>query len=558
MIHIKVLGAENLPITKGGWKPKIYCFSISSGRYYYNSFKSAKNTDKPEWNGEFNIDLFRSINLKFYIFSSRLGSQNILIGTVKIPLSQLLSKGQIILSSNSTMPINFPIKTSQSKSARLFLTFSYSPKIFYSIHLKKPSKSILHVWLSFNPPIKDEKVEIELLQSYEFDSQNKRGIYYNFNSNSSWETVGYSSNNNYLYGPTGSTQIHSLLPERIEGKYNFFIINNANYSGIITLNFIGEQKEKIKVFRNGNYYVPKKGEIGIIQKFDLTCKPNNKYCAPFYLYYHKNHKNPLEFGSFKVMKIKKTKDYSSKNDYEFHKKIIEKAKNVISDWKNVNFIRTNVLTNNHPISLNQVLKDFNLQIDTNLRIYVGGLTKKNYTDTSFFDYWMPEFIVYDIPTNTRQPEIPKELKMKPNMKIADNDPPFYGFKWNSFVNINLDKIGNEKVIVFVVYCSAYLEAETSNSFFLISHIDGDKETLIFRCPIFPDGYHTHFEVLFRFEYINNEWCIVPMKFYFKKSLKMKSVLDAMYCNNWILPDSLKYKVDVPYSISEKCKEEFTI
>ena len=97
MIHVKVLRAEHLPVTKGTWKHKILCYSVSSCRYYYNSFKNLTNTDNPEWGGEFDVDLFRSLHLKFYLFGSRLGCQHILIGKVDIPLQNILKTSNLQL-----------------------------------------------------------------------------------------------------------------------------------------------------------------------------------------------------------------------------------------------------------------------------------------------------------------------------------------------------------------------------------------------------------------------------------------------------------------------------
>lgn len=555
MIHVKVLGAKNLPIEeKDGWKSQIYCFSTSSGHYYYHSFKNNKNTENPKWEGEFSAELFRVSTLSFFIYGFRIGSKRNFLGRVDISIPILFENrgSQIISTPNSYFSLVFPIKSCQSSNASLFLSFSYSPKIYNPIRLNKILKPIIHIWATFDPPNNSQNVEIELLQAYttkDAKGHNQHGFYYDFNSLTSWEPVGYSSNTNYILVSNCRTQIHSLLPHRIYEKYEFFILNDINYSGKVSLNFVAEHRDKKKYFKRESYYEPKKdNQIGVIQSFNVICKPNNKYCVPFYLYCDKKHGHKdLQFNQFTSINYERVADSNGNgtNDIQFHKEIIEKAKRFIPEWNNVDFTRTNCAPYSQPVSLMKIFNDLDLQRNTELKIYVGGLTKTTYTDTQFLDYWIPEFIVYDKSNNTRCPEIPKELKTKPNIVIADKNESIFGFDWHSYVKLNLDQIGKEKVIVFIVYCPAEMETAKPDGFYLISQMDGAKESLLFRCPIYPESNQTHFEIFFRFECINDEWNLVPMQYCFKKSKKMKTFLDTLFINNWDLPNKEAYKLHSP-------------
>lgn len=72
MINIKVIEAKNIPIINGHpRKTKISCFSYSSYRFYYGSYKSKDKTTNPKWNSEFSVDLFKIIHLRFSFFGLR-------------------------------------------------------------------------------------------------------------------------------------------------------------------------------------------------------------------------------------------------------------------------------------------------------------------------------------------------------------------------------------------------------------------------------------------------------------------------------------------------------
>ena len=85
--------------------------------------------------------------------------------------------------------------------------------------------------------------------------------------------------------------------------------------------------------------------------------------------------------------------------------------------------------------------DLNLNINFKLRIYIGGSTTYQDEEGSDADYWEPFFIIYDKKSCKRNEEIEKTFLKKPfyNSPVFTSKKPIFGMKWNSYVNLNLDK-----------------------------------------------------------------------------------------------------------------------
>lgn len=563
MIHVKVLQADNLPVlNKKSRKTRIYCFSSSSSHYFYGSFKSKESTTNPQWHGEFDADLFRCSKLTFLLYSSRLLSHEEFLGRVDVDIVDFFQQksGKKILSSdNDSLGCSFPITSCSSSNASLILSFSYNQIDYPPMNSHSIPDPIIHLWPTFSLSDQNIPIEVELLQAYFVKGKKNglNGLYYNFNTQTSWESVGSSSLNTYIFNPTGPSQIHTFSPHRIDSKYEFFIVNNnSNFKGVVTLNFLCEREGSQKIVKNQRFILPheKHTKNGIMKTVDVNCEPNTKILAPILMYCQcKSFKNDkIEFAT--IPSIKSDISDSSSN---FCADVIEKAKATVNKFNNVTFHQTNVMNNNEKHSLIKIFTDLNLRICFNLRIYIGGLYEHKDREGSRKYYWEMQFAVFDKETLLRCHEIEKSLTKKPNLvsPILNNGKPLYGMKWNSYVNLNLDKIDMNKVILFIIHCDASLESATTDGFYLISQMDGDTESLLFRNMVFVDKKHSHYLVCFRLEFVDDGWEIFPMRYHFAKKKKMNPVIDSLFANNWVLPDALVNPVNPRNFISEEEEEE---
>lgn len=575
MIHIRVIEAENIPIYNNqSRKTLISCFSISSYRYYYGSFKSKDKTTHPIWNAEFDADLFRLIELNFTFYGTRILSKDVFLGKVDIDFIKFISKppgNQIIGGLDCSIRYEFPI-ICDSPNAFLSLSFSYIPSIYRPIEFNPStySKHFIHLWATFSPPITnfETPVEIELLQAFPIEDETsdiKYGLYYNLNKETPFESIGKSSSPRYFLGPTGLTQIHSFSVSRMNGKFTFFILNISNFSGKVTLNFISEQKGKFQHFNNYNYMQPKtpnNEEIGIIKTIEINVQPNMKYCIPFYLFfeYHEFKKNTFEFTEITTAPVlDKNTLNQGKSEIEFHSQIITNIQSVPEN-EDVNFLRTNVLPSIEKVSLSKILNDFHLNEDCELRVYVGGSKIHMTGNSAYTDFWNQSFVVYDKTTGQRCPEISKLLTSKPISQYASHFTPSFlktKLKWNSILTLNLNEIGKDKTLVYFVSSSSDLQEAFPSGFFLISSLLNENETLLFRNPIYADVRETFYAICFRLEFCENGWEIIPMRHYFKTRNEMDFVLDSIHANNWILPEILENRKNGNYS-TELGNDEFLI
>ena len=567
MIHVKVIKAENLPDTKKKVrKTKVYCFSSSSRRYYLDKYKS-KEKKNPKWKGEFDIYLFRASNLSFTIFSSRMLAKKVFIGRVDIDVCNLLSNDigkQILSHPNSYVEQKFPIKLCNSQNATITLSFSYSPSVYQQIEFKDISKPTIHFWATYDPPLKlteDEQipVEIELLQATAIKDRKigETNVFYtNLNKETVWDAIGCNSNSIVFPSSTGYTQVHTFKLSRIADKYEFFILNVFNYKGTVTINFIEEKRGKNKKFKDGYFFTIKSGKdnIGTVKSVSLKVEENKKYCAPFFMFYDKKFSvKTMNFVDFPMICYDKDKSVvdSDSVDYSdsvskripFLSEIIEEARKSISEFKDVNFMRVNALPDTEIVSISKTIRDYNVPVTNNIRIYISGLAIDSQSQDQnkqqpSVNYWDPFFVVYDTKTGQKCKEIADKLVTNP---IKESSFPagkdFMGIKAHTTLTLNLDKIERDKIVVFGIHCKSYLNDTKQEGFFMISHVGPEQETLLFKEPVFADD-KTHDAVFFRFLYQYNEWEIAPIRHFFTDEKQAYTFLDNLKANNWVMQNNL--------------------
>ena len=562
MINIKVLEADNIPIFKG--KPRktiISCFSYSSYRFFYGTYKSKDKSNNPQWNFDFNIDLFKLIHLRFFLYGLRSNDNNYFIGSVTFNFIDFISSspGNQIMQNIGTSIINeFPIKSSKTSDSKLILSFTYIPTIYVQNRLKLSFSinPILHVYTTFSPSLNkvDHPVEIEILQAYtvpDLNNSKKIGYYYNINKETPWECVGKSSIDRYILGTTGFSQIQSLSIPRLKGKYTFFVLNVSNFTGKVTLNFVYEKMGETVHFADKCFIKTKKKnqKTVLVNTINVDVVPDKKYFIPYYLYFD-NYSTKYQFNRFLnemetiTLDKSKIKNYSTLNysdkissEIEFNSQIIDKV-HLIPSIENVNFLRTNILPNNSEISIPKTLSDYNLPAESYLRFYVGGSTTNVVANTVYVDYWQHNFIAYDKDTGEKCLKFSAMMENQLLKQNPERKPKSYlpsRFIWNSVLNINLNQIEKNQILVYYIHSNSYLQSAFQNGFFMISQYSDHNEVLLFKNPIFSDSWSAHYAICFRIEFIQNEWKIIPMRHYFETQKKMDFDLKYMNSNNWILP-----------------------
>lgn len=562
MIKVNIITAENLPVpTKKERKTKILCLSTSSCNYFYGSFKNSENTRNPNWNCSFDVDLFRCCTLYFKLYSSQLLSKDIFLGEVNINFSKFFyeSPGNDILKiPYECIKCEFPITSCSSPNAKLSLSFLFIPKSYRPIQFKDVSKPFIHLWATFTPTIQgiDNNIEIELLQTYAIqEKKTKSGYFFNLNNSHSWESVGYSSSNRTFLGPTGFTPIRTFFLKRINGLFNFFIVNVKNYSGVVTLNFIAEKKGK-KEYLDDKYFISPKKEknlIGTVKTVDIRVEPNKRYCAPFFLFTEKKLiKRVFEFCPFQQLT---THNFDSKSDYSdqicseipFQSSIIEVAQSEIEYLNDAHLMKTFVLPHSEKVSLAKIFSEFNQPYRPKIRIYINGSTTHSNGQSSYTHYWKPFFKIFDVNSGQLCSEISKQLKKKPFFHFRSLfEKDTLPFEWHTYVDLNLDEIGIDKIVIFNIKCMSTLEsAKPPGIFHITSHVDDDneREILLFRSPIYVDLHKSYCGIFMRFEFIEDAWNVVPMRYTFTKKKKLDVAIEALFRNNWVMPQFLDDKSD---------------
>ena len=64
------------------------------------------------------------------------------------------------------------------------------------------------------------------------------------------------------------------------------------------------------------------------------------------------------------------------------------------------------------------------------------------------------------------------------------------FEWHTYVDLDLDEIGIDKVIVLSIGCLSYLNLANPPGMVIITQIEGERETILFRNPVYVDDYKT--------------------------------------------------------------------
>ena len=63
--------------------------------------------------------------------------------------------------------------------------------------------------------------------------------------------------------------------------------------------------------------------------------------------------------------------------------------------------------------------------------------------------------------------------------------------------------------------------------------------------VYADGYYSYYATCFRLEFIEDDWNICPMRYYFQKKDQMDKALDSMISNDWKLNETYADQIKKP-------------
>lgn len=541
MIHINNLNAIYIPIlTKKIKKTKIYCLSQSSRSYFFKSSKSNEKTINPKWDLELDIDLFRCHILTFLLFSSKEKGKKVYIGRVDINMISFLleEKGKDLINQpQKTIQYEFQIKTTIPTESFLKISLSYYPVVYPKIELNDIECNYIHIWATFSPPnydFQNNPIEISMIQGCKYGNTNGCywGSYSFYSKQTLWENVGYNSQNEYIFTPSGLSQIHSLSFHRINLKMITFILNVSNYQGTVTMNLVLENEKEVKIFNNQQYIVPeiKHKKIGILKTYEIQCEPNHKYCFPFCMFRQK-YDHQILFFDFPCLSMKKISSSSEESDDDFNSLIINQIKTKFAYFNNLDFFLHHQI-NNDEVTLLKFFEDLDLPVNFDLKIYVGGGTVIKCSDVDFEYFWEPFLYIYDKNKNESCKVIDKTLINKKSCSFNA-----FGYECNFCIELNLNRLDINYVFILIIYSDIQMEETENDGFFLITQQNKESQAFLFANMIYPDKFNVHYAICFRLEYVEDSWVIYPMRSYYKTKRKELNAIDHLILNNWFLPDN---------------------
>ena len=83
-----------------------------------------------------------------------------------------------------------------------------------------------------------------------------------------------------------------------------------------------------------------------------------------------------------------------------------------------------------------------------------------------------------------------------------------------------------------------MESANPAGFYIISHFDGNHENILFRKPLYVEHDRAHGVLCLRFEYIKDDWKIIPMRHYFNEEKEMNSIVDDLHENKWMTSETM--------------------
>lgn len=517
MLHIQVVQAKSLKFPRNNiQKTCIICYSDSSKTYYYGYFINKHKTTNPQWNGEFDVFLFHASTLRFMLYIDSIFIRDKFLGKVEIDIYSFFSQGEgknLISHPNESFEFQFPIS---KQDATLYLSITYINKTYPPMSFLDIPRPILHLWLTYENEYQYDgffnPINLEMIQIKTgfYNSINGKNITYSyFNQYNSWETTRVLSSEKNIFVEPQFTQIHTFDLYYLSDQYDFLILNVGNYTGKVTLNFVVE---------NIRYLSDMKPIIGTIKTIDIHVESNKKYAVPLYIHYNNSYQNKdLEIESIPtndlIIEKKEFDDYFDflMNEKEFHNEIVNIAKEVIPSLQNSNIIRNEFLPERQELSLKKIFRNAGLNPNSKIRIYIEELSRIN-----------PFFIIYDREKNKKRKSIQRSLSKKLYFNIFRSG--FYhkfGFLVSSFIDLDLNNIGTNKIIYYNVENQGFCKASIH-----ITYFDDDNEILLFSNSCNTNNINVTFCNMLQFRYVNDDWKINIMN----RALLNKKEMD-LYIKN---------------------------
>lgn len=462
--------------------------------------------------------IFAKSSSRYLVFESILSFNQNSMSTLNIPMGSLLfselffcfyrikSNRKLFFIDSKALDIESIYKTNE-----ITPTFSYSIQLRFSgilhgallpitidhISINFPILSLdvfnheqYNFYLTYDPPLSRNAIvpDLEIMDGFilrnRFITENGH-IYYVLNRHTDWNSFGGSTYHKNVIGPTGLTPYYSLQSEYIKNHKIIFILHSHTYSGLITINIIGEKFSTEKKFLNqiGNCLsTPFGSQFGMIRQIPIKIDNNKVQSVPLAM--------KIRFcksGNVLIFKTVSTLSTDDLNDdFYFH-------------LSQIVFKKPHYRVNPLPYEGNFLLPNGILNIFTSgiIRHFTdrwGSTFNKN---QSLVDDWIPSYNAFDQEGNL--------INMPFN--LSKTKLTTTGLNFDHMLTLNLNELDRTLTITCMLPKKFQMENLTLRGNMLIKK--EDSHVAMFRNLIFFDEYITENIVMFTIEYIVDGWYINP-------------------------------------------------
>ncbi|OHT01266.1 hypothetical protein TRFO_31930 [Tritrichomonas foetus] len=456
--------------------PYVSIIAHSSYDSYIGETRCKNNTSNPVFNETFNFDFYRASYFDFYVYHHRIIIKDVLIGVGRLEVKNIVQNEEIIV----------PISLIDSKYAVSTLTvkfnYNFSPLITGDF---KSSLSYVVLYTSQSPPINEPENanEIKCLVK-----NTHRNYCYFLDGQNWWTTAGRSAGELPILCGSGFSQQRVLNIAKLKKCETCFIIKSKNYTGKVTLNFACMKSENRK---NLTQFFNCGKSAQVFHQIDFTIKAGEEIYAPEKLV-------TLSFGKIRFIE---------KDDHTFLP---------------IDCVERKIMAMTKPMQIPSEV--------TNVQLITGGFI---HFDNNTI-YVTPKILVFEKETNRFIDSL--KQKMIRNQTMCNGAIVDIGYSttfnksngglWDKYadhhsVTINFSGIPQNYVLFIGVKLSDASICDAQRPF--IRMVDRNTSNEIFFCPFKVPYGGPNSSILFKIEFVDDSWTIIPIYLPVMKSQEMRNV-----------------------------------
>ncbi|OHS99727.1 hypothetical protein TRFO_33808 [Tritrichomonas foetus] len=475
--------------------PYVSIIAHSSYDSYIGETHYKNNTPNPVFNETFNFDFYRASYFDFYVYHHRTIIKDVLIGVGRLEVKDIVQNEEI----------SVPITLVESKYAVSTLTvkfnYNFSP-------LKngdfKPASSYVVLYTTQYPPINEPENTIEIKCLVK---NTKRKYYYFLDGQNWWTTAGRSAGELPILCESGFSQERVLNISKLKKCETCFIIKSKNYTGKVTLNFACMKSENRKNFTQ--FYTCGKS-ARIFHQIDFAINVGEEIYAPEKLV-------TQSFGN--IM-------FTERDEHNFIP---------------VDYFERPIMTITKPMQIPSAV--------TNVQLVTGGFVHVNKNT----HYVMPKILVFEKETKRFIDSL--KQKIIRNQKICNGAIVNLGYNtefkksnggiWDKYTDhygasINLTEVPSNYVLFIGVKIEALSLRDTEHPF--IRMVDCNSSNEIFFCPFKVQDVNPKSSILFKMEFVDDSWTIIPIYLPVLKSKELKNVASRYLLSAQKMYDPIDFRI----------------